>query len=93
MKELIESEVVTESINAKTPVIQKWARVFPISFPANKSAAGVMNEAMRPLGVIKFKMRLRKPIQQAMRFYREMNEIKNVEKFTSMDPKLGSVKP
>ncbi len=28
-----------------------------------------------------------------MRFYREMNEIKNVEKFTSMDPKLGSVKP
>ena len=63
MKELIESEVVTESINAKTPVIQKWARIFPISFPVNKSATGVMNEAMRPLGVIKFKMRLRKPIQ------------------------------
>ena len=28
-----------------------------------------------------------------MRFYREMNEIKNVEKFVSMDPKLGTVKP
>lgn len=52
-----------------------------------------MNEQMKPLGVIKFKMRLRKPIQQAMRYYREQNELKNVEKFVSMDPKLGSIKP
>jgi hypothetical protein len=63
LKELIESELVTESINAKTPVIQRWARVFPIAFPVNKSSTGVLNEQMRPLGVIKFKMRLRKPIQ------------------------------
>jgi len=48
---------------------------------------------MKPLGVIKYKMRLRKPIQQAMRYFREQNEIKNVEKFVSMDPKLGSIKP
>ena len=93
LKELIESELVTESINAKTPVIQRWARVFPIAFPVNKSSTGVLNEQMRPLGVIKFKMRLRKPIQQAMRFYREQNELRNVEKFVSIDPKLGSVKP
>ena len=48
---------------------------------------------MKPLGLIKFKMRLRKPIQQAMRYFREQNEIKNVEKFVSMDPTMGSVKP
>ena len=38
-------------------------------------------------------MRLRKPIQQAMRYYREQNEVRNIEKFVSRDPKLGSVKP
>lgn len=38
-------------------------------------------------------MRLRKPIQEQMRYYREQNEIKNIEKFVSLDPKLGSVKP
>lgn len=28
-----------------------------------------------------------------MRFFREQNEIKNIEKFVSLDPKLGTVKP
>jgi hypothetical protein len=63
-----------------------------VSFPVNQSG-GVLNQQMKPVGVIKYKMRLRKPIQQAMRYFREQNEIKNVEKFVSMDPKLGSIKP
>ena len=93
LRELIESEVVSLNLNAKTPVIEGLAKIFPVVFPDNKGASGVMNEQMKPLGVIKFKMRLRKPVQQAMRYYREQTELKNVEKFVSMDPKLGSVKP
>ena len=93
LKELIESEQISRNINMKTPVIQRWARVYPVAFPQNKSASGVMNEQMKPLGVIKFKMRLRKPIQEQMRYFREQNEIKNIEKFVSLDPNLGTIKP
>ena len=93
LKELIESEQISRNINMKTPVIQRWARVYPVAFPTNKSASGVMNEQMKPLGVIKFKMRLRKPIQEQMRYFREQNEIKNIEKFVSLDPNLGTIKP
>mgnify|MGYP003896148253 CR=1 FL=1 len=93
LKELIESEVMIENVEMKPPVIQRWATVFPISFPANKSATGVINEQMKPLGQLKFKMRLRKPISQTWRYYREQAEIKNVEKFVAMDPKLGTIKP
>ena len=64
LKELIESEVVAADVNLKTPIIQRWARVYPVSFPAGRgNQTGVLNEQMKPLGVIKFKMRLRKPIQ------------------------------
>ena len=93
LKELIESELAAQNINMKTPVIQRWARVYPVSFPANKGESGQLNQQMKPLGLIKFKMRLRKPIQEQMRYFREQNEIKNIEKFVSLDPKLGSVKP
>ena len=34
LKELIESEVVGQ-VNAKTPLIQRWAKVYPVQFPAN----------------------------------------------------------
>ena len=61
LKELIESEQIINT-NMKTPVIQRWARVYPVAFPSNKSTSGIMNDQMKPLGVIKFKMRLRKPI-------------------------------
>ena len=35
LKELIESEIVSASLNSKTPVVQKWARVYPVAFPAS----------------------------------------------------------
>ena len=71
LKQLIESELSSLNPNMRTPVIQNWARVYPVSFPANKSSTGVLNEQMKPLGLIKFKMRLRKPIQEQMRYFRE----------------------
>ena len=40
----------------------------------------------RPIGVLKFKMRLRKPITEAMRFYRERNEIENMTKAIAVNP-------
>ena len=63
LKELIESEIVSASLNSKTPVVQRWARVYPVAFPANHAGStGVINDQMRPLGTIKYKMRFRKPI-------------------------------
>ena len=43
--------------------------------------------------MIKFKMRLRKPIAEAMRFYRETNEINNMTKNISINPQYGSIRP
>ena len=93
LKQLVESEVVSASLNTKTPVIQNWAKVYPVTFPTNYNGTGVVNENVRPLGLIKFKMRLRKPIQQVMRFFREQQEIQNMEKFVAVNPKNGAVKP
>ena len=93
LKELIESEFVSNEISAKPAVIQRWANVYPLSLPVNASNTGSIQNQMKPLAVIKFKMRLRKPIQQAMRFFREETELKNIQKFVEVDPNLGSVKP
>ena len=94
LKELIESEIVGASLNAKTPLIQRWANVYPLAFAGVKpESSAIMDENMAPLGTIKYKMRLRKPIQQAMRYFKEQTEVRNIEKFVSLDPKLGSVKP
>jgi hypothetical protein len=35
LKELIEREVSAHDINMKTPVIQKWANVYPVAFSVN----------------------------------------------------------
>ena len=37
LKELIESEIQSENIHSKTPVIQRWARLYPVSLAANQS--------------------------------------------------------
>ena len=45
LKELIESEVVAIDHNLKTPIIQRWARVYPVSFPTGKgNSTGVLND-------------------------------------------------
>ena len=38
-------------------------------------------------------MRLRKPIQEAMRFYRETTEINNMTKNIALNPQMGTVRP
>jgi hypothetical protein len=47
LRELIEREAAY--VDSKTPLIQNWVKIFAV------------NED-RPIGVIKYKMRLRKPI-------------------------------
>jgi hypothetical protein len=41
--------------------------------PANKANSDT------PIGTLRFKMRIRKPISEAMRFYREKNEIATLQ--------------
>ena len=41
LKELIETEIQSENINSKTPVIQRWARLYPVSLAANQSQNGI----------------------------------------------------
>jgi hypothetical protein len=60
LRELIEREAA--HVESKTPLIQNWVKVF----------AGT---DQRPIGTIKYKMRLRKPIQESMRYFREKAEI------------------
>lgn len=43
------------------------------------------------MGTIKYKMRLRKPIQESMRYYRERAEIQNMTKAAQLN--LGSLQP
>ena len=57
LRELVTSDIVDPGINSKTPVVQRWAKVFPVP------GLGASNDAMnQPLGIIKFKMRLRNHI-------------------------------
>lgn len=58
----------------KTPVIQKTVRILP----ANKANSD------QPIGTLRFKMRIRKPISEAMRFYREKNEISTLQAHQSL---------
>jgi len=55
-----------QELSLKPPVIQKTIRIF-----GNKS-----NE---PIGSLRIKMRMRRPISEAIRFYRERNDIKNMD--------------
>ena len=92
LKPLIEQEVAGLSANGSGCLIQTWAKIYPVAFSVNDKA-GSQLEAARPLGVVKYKMRLRKPIQEAMRFYRETNEINNMTRALSINPQAGSSKP
>ena len=74
LKDLIEREAF--SVDSKTPLIQNWVKVF----------AGA---DQRPIGVVKYKMRLRKPIQESMRYYREKAEIQNMTKAAQLN--LGTL--
>jgi len=63
--------------------------VYPIGVQSSASSGGVAPN-VQPLGIIKFKMRLRKPIQETMRYFREKSEIQNITRNLSVNPKHGS---
>jgi len=60
LREIIERETAVQDVNFKAPVLQKTVRVF-----AAKGNPDIS------VGSLRFKMRMRKPISEAMRFYRD----------------------
>ena len=67
LRELVESGG-GQSSSWKTPVVQKTVRVM-----------SVRGEQM--IGNMRFKMRMRKPVSEAIRYFREKNEIENIKAF------------
>ena len=68
LREMVEREVAVHDAAWRTPVVQKTVRVM-----------GVRGDQM--IGNIKFKMRMRKPISEAARYFRERSEIENMKAF------------
>ena len=68
LREMVEREVAVHDAAWRTPVVQKTIRVM-----------GVRGDQM--IGNIKFKMRMRKPISEAARYFRERSEIENMKAF------------
>jgi protein fantom len=69
LRELIDREVASQDAAFRTPVIQKTVRIMGV--PKN----GQEPEA---IGSLRFKMRMRRPVSEAARYFREKNEIENM---------------
>ena len=80
LREIIDREAIDTGF--KTSVIQKTVRIMP---------AGKGNSD-QPIGSLRFKMRIRKPISEAIRFYREKNEISHMGATTYQMGERGSRK-
>mmetsp|Transcript_32115 Transcript_32115/g.31434 ORF Transcript_32115/g.31434 Transcript_32115/m.31434 type:complete len:145 (-) Transcript_32115:316-750(-) len=65
LREIIDRETALSELSSKTQLIEHTVRIMP---------AGKANSD-KPIGNFRFKMRLRKPISEIMRFYRDKNEI------------------
>jgi hypothetical protein len=66
LREIVDREGAMSDYSFKTAVIQKTVRIMPV---------GKNGPTDQPVGSLRFKMRIRKPISEALRFYREKNEI------------------
>ena len=66
LRELIDREVAIQDVAWRTPVVQKTVRLM-----------GIRGDQM--IGNLKFKMRMRKPISEAARYFRERSEIENLK--------------
>lgn len=71
LRELIERETPMQEANYKTPVITKPIRIF--------AARHTNTNTEQHLGVLKLKMRLRRPVGEAVRYFREKNEIETLK--------------
>lgn len=68
LRELVEREVGVQDAAWRTPVVQKTVRIM-----------GARGDQL--IGNLRFKMRMRKPISEAARYFRERNEIENLKAF------------
>ena len=72
LRELIERETPLQDANTfKTPVIQKPIRIF--------GARNTHTNTEQHIGILKLKMRLRRPVGEQVRYYRERNEIETLK--------------
>jgi ligand-binding SRPBCC domain-containing protein len=71
LRDLIERETPLQDANTfKTPVITKPIRIF--------AARHTHTNTEQHLGMLKLKMRLRRPVGEAVRYFREKNEIETL---------------
>jgi hypothetical protein len=71
LRDLIERETPMQDVTGRTPVIAKPVRVF--------GAKNTHTNTEQHLGILKLKMRLRKPVGEAVRYFRERNEIETIK--------------
>lgn len=62
LREIIEREHAVQEASGKTPIIERSVRII-----------GAKTDQF--IGALRFKMRMRRPIQEAIRYYRQLNEI------------------
>lgn len=73
LKELIEREVAAADWPGKTPLIERRAMILPV---------GASNP--KPMGTVKYKMRLRKPIREQFRVHQDRIDIDNMTRQNEM---------
>jgi len=74
LKDLIERETAVQDASFKTPIIQKTVRIL--------SAKNVKGGQDTIIGSLKFKMRMRRPVGESVRYFREKNEVENMKAFS-----------
>lgn len=74
LNELLTSERAARA--TKTPIIERWARVFPERVTGEPAEA----HHAKPLGQIKYKMHLRKPVRETLNYYQQTNELAALER-------------
>ena len=80
LKDLIASEVDAAAAGLATPSVRLSVEVFAVGMPQREGLSGAVQKP-KPLGKIKIKMRVRKPIQQALRHIREQQQLSTLENF------------
>ena len=70
LRSLVEAEGEVHEINYKTPTVEAFVEIFPV-LTTRENPQGIADRQKGSLGKLKFKMRLRKPISEALRFYRD----------------------
>lgn len=68
LRDIIDRESAMTELSYKTPVIQKEVRIMP----------ALKKNSDQPIGMLRVKLRIRKPISEALRFYREKNELQTL---------------